>query len=84
MYMYVCTHELSSMLQQGVSNEGVAIGTGIGEGGVPRARFGMDLGPPAEQEVDDVDVTLLGCLHQGGGCTMLNVSTCDEGIKNRM
>lgn len=72
------------MLQQSVSNEGVAIGTGIGEGGVPRARFSMDFGPLAEQKVNNVDVTLLGCLHQGSGCTKFNVGTCDEAIKNRM
>ena len=66
------------MLKKGVSNEGVAIGAGISEGSVPRARFGMDLGPPTEQEVDDVDVALLGCLHQGSGRTKLDISTCDE------
>ena len=42
----------------------MAVGAGVGEGGVPGTGLGMNLGTSLQQELDDVDVALLGGLHQ--------------------
>ena len=57
------SHQLSATLKQDVSNEGVAIGSSIGESSVLCAGLCMDVGPSFYEELDDVNVTLLCCLH---------------------
>jgi hypothetical protein len=69
-------YQFSTTLQQYGSDEGVAIGAGVGEGGVPGAGLGVNLGTSLQQELDDVDMALLGGLHQRSGCTQLNISSC--------
>ena len=71
----ITTHHLSSTLQQDVCNDGVAVGTGVGEGGVHGVGLGVDTGTPLDQELDDVHVTLLRSLHERRGGSQLNIST---------
>ena len=56
----------------------MAVGAGVGEGGVPGAGLGMNLGTSFQQELDDVDVALLGGLHQRSRRTQLNIGSCTK------
>ena len=69
------THQLRPTLQQDVTDDGVAVSTGVGEGSVEGVGLSVHIGPSLKKELDDVHVALLSGFHQRSGGSQFNVST---------
>jgi hypothetical protein len=55
-----------ALLDEDLDDAGVAAGTGVVEGGPAVLVLVVDVGATGDEDLDDGEVTMVGCLEEGG------------------